>query len=186
MAVPTDGNDDSDYSDHPDLSGIAGEMRAEWRAEQESATADAAAQLRHGRGLTDWLRDRMHAGDRVAAFLTAQSFVGVVEEVGDDLVALRGPFGRVEIHVCDAVPISFELVEHPTSGGARSVVRRTFRDALLPRDEQPRVRVGTVLEPGGIEGALSVARDFVSVVSAAGIETIIPIAHVSWVVPLRP
>lgn len=184
MAVPTDGNGDDHYTDHPDLSGVAGEMRAEWRQEQEAATADAAAQLRHGRTLTDWLRDRMHAGDRVAAFLATRSFVGSVEEVGDDLVVLRTPLGRVEIHVCDAIPISFELVEHPTSGGARSVVRRTFRDALLGRDEQAGLRVGTLLEPEGVEGTLTIARDFIAVLSAQGVETIVPIAHVAWVAPV--
>ncbi len=184
MTVPTDGNGDHDYSDHPDLSGIAGEMRAEWRHEQEAATADAAAQLRHGRSLTDWLRNRMHAGDRVAALVLGHSFVGPVEEVGDDLVALRTPLGRVEIHVSDAIPISFELVEHPTSGGARSLVRRTFRDAMIGRDEQSGLRVGTLLEPDGIEGTLKLARDFVAVVSPHGVETIVPIAHVAWVAPV--
>ena len=66
MAPPADGND------HPDLSGVAGEMRAEWRAEQEAVIADAAAQWRHGRSLTDWLCERMHAGDRIAVTVAAQ------------------------------------------------------------------------------------------------------------------
>src|SRR4051794_10838517 len=108
MTVPMDG------SDHPDLTGIAGEMRAEWRAEQDAAAADAAAQWRHTRSLSEWLLDRMHAGDRIAASVGEQTFVGLVDEVGADLLALRCAPGRVEIQLGTSVPISFELVEHAT------------------------------------------------------------------------
>jgi len=179
MALPADGND------HPDLTGIAGEMRAEWRAEQDAAAADAAAQWRHTRGLTDWLLDRMHAGDRIAAMVGAQSFVGLVDEVGDDLLALRCGFGRVEIHVCGGIPISLELVEHATKGGTRGAARRGFRDALVARDAQPGVSVGTVQHPDGIEGTLSVSRDYLTVKHRTGVETLVPIAHVAWVAPTR-
>ena len=178
MGRPTDGDGPTD---HPDLTGIAGEMRAEWRAEQESAAADAAAQWRHSRGLSDWLCDRMHAGDRIAVSVAARSFVGLVEEVGDDLVALRCGFGRVEIHACAAVPISFTVVEHATEGGTRAFARRGFRDALMARDAHARARVGTLERPEGIDGSLLVSRDFVAVVASGGAETIIPIAHIAWV-----
>jgi hypothetical protein len=181
MALPTDGNEHTAHSDHPDLTGVAGEMRAEWRAEQEAAAADAAAQWRHNRSLADWLRERMHAGDRIAVTIAAQSFVGLVEEVGDDLLALRCAWGRVEIHVCAAVPMTLELVEHATEGGARSVSRRGFRDALVARDGLGGVNVGTLREPEGIDGTLFVGRDFVSIATRAGAETIVPIAHVAWV-----
>jgi hypothetical protein len=179
MALPTEGND------HPDLTGIAGEMRAEWRAEQDAAAADAAAQWRHARGLSDWLLDRMHAGDRVAATVGTRSFVGLVDEVGDDLLVLRCAFGRVELHVCTAIPISFELVEHATKGGTRGAARRGFRDALVARDAGANVSIGTVQQPDGIDGTLLVGRDYVTVVAAGGRETIVPIAHVVWVAPAR-
>ena len=177
MAFPTDGND------HPDLTGIAGEMRAEWRAEQDAAAADAAAHWRHTRGLVDWLLDRMHRGDRIAATVGARSFVGLVDEVGDDLLALRCASGRVEIHVCAGVPISFEIVEHATSGGTRGAVRRRFREALVARDARPGVRVGTLQHPDGIAGTLLVSRDYVTIASSEGVETVLPIAQVAWVTP---
>jgi hypothetical protein len=179
MALPKDGND------HPDLSGIAGEMRAEWRAEQDAAAADAAAQWRHSRSLSDWLLDRMHAGDRIAATVGTRAFVGLVDEVGADLLALRCASGRVELHVCAAVPISFELVEHATKGGTRGAARRGFRDALLARDAQAGVSIGTVQQPDGIDGTMLVGRDYVTVIAAGGRETIIPIVHVVWVAPAR-
>jgi hypothetical protein len=181
MAYPTDGNEPGDESQHPDLTGLAGEMRAEWRAEQEAATADAAAVRRHTQVLTDWLRDRMHAGDRVVATVGGRSFVGLCEEVGADLLALRGADGRVEIQLSAGIPIGLEVVEHATEGGTRAVQRREFRDALLARDEQRAVRVGTMARPDGIEGTPLVSRDFVSIVSAGGLETIVPIAHIAWV-----
>jgi hypothetical protein len=181
MSAPTDGNDHTEHSDHPDLTGVAGVMRAEWRAEQEAATADAAEQWRHGRSLADWLCERMHAGDRIAVTVAEQLFVGLVEEVGDDLLALRCTFGRVEIHVCAGIPISFELVEHATQGGTRSASRRGFRDALVARDAQAGVKVATLQRPDGIDGTLLVSRDFVAVVTRAGTETLVPIAQVAWV-----
>ena len=187
MSDPTDGNghEQHDRDDHPDLTRVAGEMRAAWRAEQEAAAADAAEQWRHGRALADWLRERMHAGDRIAAFVASQRFEGTVDDVGDDLVALRGPIGRVEIHVCPAVPVSFELVEHATHGGKRAPHPLAFRDALLARDAQSGVRVGTLQQPEGIDGTLFVALDHVSIAARSGVETIVPIAHVAWVVATR-
>ena len=182
MARPADGND---HPDHPDLTGVAGEMRAEWRAEQEAATADAAAQWRHGRSTADWLRERMHGGDRIVVTVAAQPFVGLVEEVGEDLLALRCAFGRVEIHVGPGIPIAFEVVEHATKGGTRSVSRRLFRDALVARDSQPGESVGILQQTGALEGTLLVGRDFVTVMTRTGAETIVPIAHVAWVTAAR-
>jgi hypothetical protein len=188
MAYATDGDDDgsADPERHPDLTRVAGEMRAAWREEQDAATADAAAHWRHGRALTDWLRDRMHAGDLVGVTALARRFDGRVEEVGPDLLALRCEHGRVEIQLNAAIPVAFELVEHATKGGTRSSVRRTFRDALLARDAQADLIVATVSQPEGVAGTVLVGRDFVCVVAASGTETVVPVAQVGWVAPARP
>jgi hypothetical protein len=188
MAFATDGDDRARGTDpvqHPDLARLAGEMRAAWRAEQEAAAADAAEHWRHTRTLTDWLCDRMHAGDVIGALVSGQRFVGRVEEVGADLLALRGAVGRVEIHLDTGIPVAFELVEHATSGGMRSPRRRTFRDALVARDTQRDVVVGTTLQRSGIRGTLLVGRDFVTVAATSidTIETVVPIAQVAWVAP---
>jgi hypothetical protein len=186
MAFASDGDDragGADPEQHPDLARVAGEMRAEWRAEQDAAAADAAAHWRHMRTLTDWLRDRMHAGDVVAATVRERRFVGHVDEVGADLVAMRSSFGRVEIHLDAALPVAFELVEHATRGGTRSSRRRAFRDALVARDAESDVTVATALHPSGIHGTLLVGRDFVIVVTASGVDTVVPIAQVAWVAP---
>jgi hypothetical protein len=185
MRVPTEGNDHGGQTDHPDLSGVAGEMRAEWRDEQHAATADAVAHLRHGRSVSDWLRDRMHAGDRVAVIVTTYRFVGVVVEVGDDLLGLRCGSGLFEFHLCAGIPISFELAEHATRGGTRGATGRTFRDALLARDERVDARVATLQQPDGYDGTLLVGGDFVSIATAGGGETVVPLAQVAWVTPVR-
>ena len=189
MAYATDGDEGAGRADperHPDLTRVAGEMRAAWREEQEAATADAAAHWRHTRGLNDWLRDRMHAGDVVVVTVPARRFEGRIEEVGPDLVALRCAHGLVEIQLNVAIPTAFELVEHATKGGTRSSMHRTFRDALLARDTQADVIVATVLQPAGVAGTILVGRDVVTVVEAAGTETVVPLAQVAWVAPSRP
>jgi hypothetical protein len=189
MAFATDGDDGAGSADpvqHPDLARVAGEMRAEWRAEQDAAAADAAAHWRHTRTLTDRRRDCMHAGDLVGATVPEHRFVGRVDEVGPDLVALRGSFGRIEIRLDAASPVVFELVEHASRGGTRSARRRTFRDALVARDAQPDVTVATTLHPSGLRGTLLVGRDFVSVVAASGVQTLVPLAQVAWVAPGVP
>ena len=171
-------------ADHPDLAGVGAEMREEWRAETEAATADAAEQWRHGRTLKDWLEERMHAGDRIAVVVGEQRFTGLVEESGDDLIALQAFFGRVDIHLTGGLPFAIEIHEHATSGGTRARERRNFHDALMARDGRE-VTVGTILAHDGIDGTLYVGRDFVSIVAKLGAETVIPLQYVAWVSVLR-
>jgi hypothetical protein len=167
--------------EHPDLVGVGSEMRGEWRAEQEAATADAAEQWRHSRTLQDWMEERMHAGDRIAVTIGAQRFAGLVEETGEDLVALRCTFGRVDIHLTPGLPLSIEIHDHATSGGDRARARRTFHDALLARDGNNDVTVGTMHDLDGLDGTMHVGRDFVSVIARLGAETVIPLQYVTWV-----
>jgi hypothetical protein len=171
--------------DHPDLPGLAAAMRAAWRAETEAATDDAAAQWRHGRTLEDWLRDRMHAGDRVAVTIGGPRFAGLVAETGPDLLALRAVFGRVDVHLVPGLPVFVELVDHPPSGGSRAKTRRSFRDALLERDGRSDLSVGTVHDLDGLDGTLHVGHDFVSVVARRGAETVVPLGSVVCVAPRR-
>jgi hypothetical protein len=41
--------------------------------------------------------------------------------------------------------------------------------------------VGTIQRPDGIDGTLLVGRDFVTVVTRARAQTVVPIEHVAWV-----
>lgn len=167
--------------DHPDLAGMTSAMRAEWRAEQAAAAEDAAAQWRHGRALNDWLTERMHAGDRLAVRVVDQRFVGVVEELGPDLIGLRCAFGRVDVHVGAGFALSIEVNDKAQRGGARGRTTRTFHDALYARDDRSDVSIGTLHDPNGIDGTLFVGKDFVSVKTVLGAETVVPIDCVAWV-----
>lgn len=174
-----------DELDHPDLTGVSAEMRAEWRAEQEVATADAAAQWRHSRSLEDWLGERMHAGDRIAVTVGDQRFAGHVEETGEDLLAIRAAFGRVDIHLTPGLPLLIELHDHATSGGTRAKSRRTFRDALLERDGRDDQTIGCLYDLEGLDGTVYVGSDFVSVVAKLGAETVVPLQYVVWAAARR-
>ena len=159
-------------------------MRAEWRAETEAATADAVEQQRRRRTLADWLTERAHAGDRIAVAVGAQRIAGLVEETGPDLIALRAVYGRVDVHLTPGSPLYIELVDHPDSGGRRTTSSKSFYDALLARDGTE-VTLGTMHEPEGIEGTLTVGADFVSVAAKLGAETVVPIRYLLWVTARR-
>jgi len=175
----------TDGLEHPDLQGVAGEMRAEWRAETEAATEDAATAWRHGRTLQDWLAERANAGDRIAVTIGGQRFAGLVEETGPDLVGLRAVFGRVDLHLVPGLPLVIELIDHPRAGGARPRTGRTFRDALIERDGRSDTSVGSFLHPDGVDGTLYVGQDFISVVAMRGAETVLPLQYVTWVTARR-
>ena len=187
MALPTDGNEHEHDTDHPDLTGVAGEMRAEWRAEQEAAAADAAravaarARARRLVARPD-ARGRPHRGD--ASRRNGSS--GSVEEVGDDLLALRCRPGASRSTCAPAIPIAFELVEHATQGGTRSA-----SPPGVPR-RAPRARRATRRPRRDVAGAGRHRRDAArrrATTSrsrrAPGAETVVPIAHVAWVSATR-
>ena len=163
------------------LSETGGAMRAEWRDEQEQATADAAAQWRHTRTLTDWFEARMNAGDRIEVMVGGQRFAGFVEEVGTDLLGLRCAFGRVDVHIMSGVALLIEVSEKAITGGVSAREHRSFADALLARDGHPDSTVGTLHDPEGLDGALWVGSDFVSVVARLGRETVVPNDNILWV-----
>lgn len=169
--------------EHPDLDLVGAAMREEWRAEQEAATRDAAADWQRRRTLPELLTGHMHHGDRLAFDVAGWRVTGVPEEVGSDLVALRTVFGRVDIHLALGVPLRFEVFERATEGGRRGVdvAGGSFRRALELREGPQEVSLGTVFEPDGVDGTLRVGADFVTLVARMGAETTVPISYVSWV-----
>ena len=174
-----------DALDHPDLTPVASDMRADWRAETEAATEDALAQWRHSRTLHDWLIERLHAGDRIAVTIADQRFAGFVEEIGEDLISLRAVFGRVDLHLAHGLALSIEIIDHATSGGERVDTHRTFRDVLLERDGNPDVSIGTIHDLEGLDGTVYVGADFISVVAKLGAETVVPMRYVVWAAARR-
>jgi hypothetical protein len=174
-----------DGFDHPDLARVDASVRAEWRAEEEAATSDAMERWRRARTLVDWLVERMHVGDSIAATIGPQSFTGTVDEVGRDTFGLRTPFARVDVHLGAVGPLDLALVEHATAGGHRASLQRSFRDILIAREHEATVTIGTASTPDGIDGRVACAGDFVTIMAGDGAELVVPMDRVLWVA-LRP
>lgn len=170
---------------HPDLAAAGASLREEWRAEQEAATRDAHESLRHRLTLADRLREHMHRGDRLAVVVCGtQRFMGTVVEVGTDLVAVRTSFaGRIDVHLAAGVPFAYEVFERATGGGHRGdgAAGGRFHHALVRREQDAEVTLGTVHDPDGVDARLVVGADHVVLVARAGAETVVPISQVAWV-----
>jgi hypothetical protein len=67
------------------------------------------------------------------------------------------------------------------AGGTSARAHRSFSDALRARDGHPDSSVGTLHDPEGLDGALWVGSDFVSVVARHGRETVVPNDNILWV-----
>ena len=169
-------------------------MREEWRAEQESATRDAAEQWQHSRTLLDLAREHMHRGDRVAITVAGHRAVGEIIEVARDRIALldnsagadsAGADGRrVDVHVTEAVPLAFSVVERARAGGRPGARSATFRARLLELETAGApVVVATSLGPDRFTGIVSVGTDLIVIATPAGAETVIALSSVAFVSP---
>ena len=146
---------------------------------------DATAEWRHSRRMTDWLGERMKNGDRIAVTVAGTRFAGLVEEMSADLIALRAVFGSVDIHVASGVPLHIQLDEPVPGGGKQSSGSRSFREVLLALDGRDDLTLGVLHDSQGLDGAIFVGADFVSVVTRMGGETVVPLEQVAWIAPRR-
>ena len=174
-------NDSGDLSAHPDLASLGGAMRSEWAAEQHDATKDAQEQWNRNQTFREWLTDAMHAGDRIAVTIVDQMFTGTIEEVGEDMLAVRCIFGRVDMRLANGIPMFIELVDHPTSGGHRGKTDASFAACLAARDPEADTSVGTIVHPEGLDGQVVAGRDFVTIKARAGAVTVVPMTQIAWV-----
>jgi hypothetical protein len=159
-------------------------MREEWRAEQETASADALDAWRHERTWRDIAIESVHRGDPVIVTMPNVRFQGMVEAVGPDLLAVKTMSGRVDVHVCDGLPIVMQIGERVKEGGSRETVGEgDFRSALLSREQLREVTLGSPLFPEPLYGRLVVGADHVCVIGRGGAETYFPFWAVSYVMP---
>jgi hypothetical protein len=159
-------------------------MREEWRAEQDAETRDAAEQWRHSRTLLDLAREHMHRGDRVAITVVGHRTVGTIIDVATDRIALLDDTTRTDVHVCEALPLAFTVVERARAGGRTGARSASFRARLLELETggMP-VVVATAIGPDPLTGSLSVGTDLVAVKTGAGDETVIALSAVAFVSP---
>ena len=172
----------SEPFEHPDLAHVGAAMRDEWRAEEEAATRDAVEVWRRNLTVVDWLRERMHAGDRVAmSFVGDRIFTGIVVDVGPDVCGLRGGFGRVDVQLLDDAPVEIRVVHHPSTGGMRATTGARFRDVVIAREQAGVVTVGTRVEPDGVTGRIALGGDFLAVTDEDVLEVLVPLRAVLWI-----
>ena len=181
-------NDPPDeLSEHPDLGDTSAAMRATWRAEQDAATRDAVEDWSHRQTLVDRLRAHMHRGDEITVTIGGHRVVGTIEEIGIDLLALRSSAGRVDVHLTSTIPFYFEVATHAHQGGHRGsdAAGGRFRNALIARERDASVTLGTAHEHDGVNGVITVGADHVLLQRADGRELVVPTSAVAWISPAR-
>jgi hypothetical protein len=139
------------------------------------------------KSLHDRFLEHMREGDRLAIIAAGQRYAGTIEEVGEDLVALRTLFGRVDVHLSPGIPLWYELFERGATEGTEGnhLADGKFLNALDLHEHDAEVTVGSLTDPDGIDGRIEVGSDHVKVIARAGAETVLPLWTVSWVCPRR-
>jgi hypothetical protein len=163
----------------------AGELRAEWRAEEAEWSRAALERWEHDRTLVDVLRDCMHRGDVVALTFATVTFTGVVTSVGDDLARIAMPDGAVDVHVTTHLPAVLRVVTPARRGGGRGDTTVTTFAARLRQLEGTRLRLGVGMCDEALDGTLLVGREQVSVVGREGARAYVAIGSVAWVRPVE-
>jgi hypothetical protein len=166
------------------LTDAAASVRAEWRADEEEWTRAAFDRWQHERSLLDVVRACMHRGDTVALHLAHATFTGLVCAVGDDLVGLALPDGRIDVRAGDGTAIVVRVLEDARAGGTRGADATTFRARLLELETgEQAVEVGCTAGSEVVIGRLQVGRDHVVVRDGDGSVTVVALAAVAWVRP---
>jgi hypothetical protein len=170
------------------LTAAAAAAREEWRAEQETAIADAAEAFEHGRTVHELLTESMRRGDRVALTVGPHRHVGMIVEVASDCVGIRNVgSGRVDVQLRSESPWQVVVQEREVGQPAGDEVRSgSFRARLLDREAAgDEVTIGSVLTAEPIDGKLVVGADHVRVVGRGGGETVVPMQTLAYVAPRR-
>lgn len=160
----------------------AAALRAEWRDEHDEAARDAFEVWRHGRTLCDAAIGCMHRGDSVTVTVAGARFAGRIVEVGEDLVVLHTPGGRVDVHLHAAIPVALQARPGDGGRGVAAPPRTTMRARLLERESRE-VTVGVTAEREPLRGRLVVGADHVGVEGSDGECTWVALAGVAWVAP---
>jgi hypothetical protein len=164
------------------LGAAAAEVRAEWRTDEEEWTRAAVERWQHQRTLLDVICECMLRGDTIALRLGHITFTGLVQAIGDDLVALAAADGRVDVRVDDHTQLIVRVHERARTGGTRGDAVTTFRARLLELEmDELDVEIGTGAGGDVVCGQLTVGRDHVIVHEHVQTDTVMALAAVAWV-----
>jgi len=165
----------------------AAALRAEWRADEEEWTAAAVAQWSHARTLLERARHHMHRGDTLHVELGATRVIGRVVAVGDDVFAIDGMGGRVDLHVGPHASLGWRVARHAPSGGSRGLDVGSFRARLLELEmNETVVDLGLTIWSGSCRGRLTVGRDHVVVVDDDHVDMVVALSAVQSVRVVDP
>ena len=88
------------------------------------------------------------------------------------------------MHVLDAIPLAFSVVERARAGGRTGARTASFRARLLELEAAGApVTVATAIGPDTYVGTLSVGTDLVVIATSAGVETVVALSAVASVSP---
>jgi hypothetical protein len=170
------------------LTAAAASARADWRAEQEAVTADAAEVFNHTRSVADLITESMRNGDRVALIVGPHRAVGMIVELAADLIGIRNVgSGRLDFQLRSDLAYQILIQERAVSQpGGDEIASGSFRARLLEREAADgESTVGSVLSAEPLDGKLIVGSDNVRVIARGGGETIVPMHAVAYVGPRR-
>ena len=95
----------TDPLDRADLGDAAGGGASRVARRRGRVDRAAVERWQHRRTLLDVIRECMHRGDTIALRLGDITFTGLVQAIGDDLVALAARDGRVDVRVDGHTPL---------------------------------------------------------------------------------
>jgi hypothetical protein len=88
------------------------------------------------------------------------------------------------VHVTEAVPLAFSVVERARAGGRSGARSATFRARLLELETAGApIVVATSMGPDRLTGIVRVGTDLIVIATPAGAETVIALSSVAFVSP---
>lgn len=178
----------------PELGELAAGWREAWRRDQEAWGDEAARAWEHGRTLADRSTEWMLRGDVVAVSTAGRTFTGPVVAVGEDLLAVATPEGRVDVRTAfragraahsSRAPVVVRVVDRGAGPGRRPAAGAPTFEARLAELEArgAAVVVGSALLAEELIGEVGLGRDHLVVRPAGAHETVVPRAWVAYVRP---
>lgn len=137
----------------------------EFRAEAEEGERLAELARLRGRGLRELTVELRDRGDRIRLTAAGRSFVGTIDDAGQDHCTLRTQAGTVEV-AFGGRPVQLTVEEpHATDVPDRRSYTTTFRSRLRELEMDGReVEIGVAGMPDALRGRIvAVAQDHVAV-----------------------
>ena len=109
-----------------------------------------------------------------------EEFAQVLDDSAPDHVR------RTDLHVVDAIPLAFSVIDRARAGGRTGARTASFRGRMLELEAAgDPVTVATAIGPDAYVGTLSVGTDLLVIATSAGVETVVALPAVASVSRVR-